>query len=203
MCIASKPPKDRSAEIARQQEEERQARIREGRAAIDSHFSQFDDPYFNQYQTAYLDYYQPQLDRQYQDARRKLVLGLHQGGGLQSSAGASRLAELQSAYAEQQNLLGNRAMDAVNDLRGRIEAARNDLYSQNRASADPSAVASAAAAQAGILSNPPSFSPLGNVFSTLTDFGTLGLAAERAGYPGFNTGIFSSGSSKGSSKVVR
>src|SRR3546814_8372533 len=135
-------------------------------------------------------YYQPQLDRQYQNARRKSVLGLHRTGNLSSSAGAGKLGDLTRAYNDNRTLLANNALSAVNDLRGRIEASRNDLYGQNRAAADPSAAASQAAAQVGFLGTPPAFSPLGQLFGNFTNMATTGLAAERAGYPGFNTGLF-------------
>src|SRR3546814_8539380 len=96
MCIGGKTPKDNSAEIARQQEEARQQRIRDGQSAIDTNFAQFNDPYFDDYRQDYMAYYQPQLDRQYQNARRKSVLGLHSTGNLSSSAGAGKLGDLRS-----------------------------------------------------------------------------------------------------------
>src|SRR3546814_2687665 len=81
-------------------------------------------------------YYQPQLDRQYQNARRKSVLSLHRTGNLSSSAGAGKLGDLTRAYNDNRTLLANNALSAVNDLRGRIEASRNDLYGQNRAGSE-------------------------------------------------------------------
>src|SRR3546814_8617047 len=88
---------------------------------------------------------------------------------------------LTRAYNDNRTLLANNALSAVNDLRGRIEASRNDLYGQNRAAADPSAAASQAAAQVGFLGTPPAFSPLGQLFGNFTNMATTGLAAERAG----------------------
>src|SRR3546814_21199857 len=90
MGIGGKTPKDNAAEIARQQEEARQQRIRDGQSAIDTNFAQFNDPYFDDYRQDYMAYYQPQLDRQYQNARRKSVLGLHRTGNLSSSRSAER-----------------------------------------------------------------------------------------------------------------
>lgn len=199
MCVGGKAPKDNSAEIARQQEEARQQRIRDGQSAIDTNFAQFNDPYFDNYRQEYMAYYQPQLDRQFQDAKRKAVLGLHRTGNLSSSAGAGKLGELTRAYNDNRTMLANNALSAVNDLRGRIEESRNNLYSQNRSAADPSAAASQAAAQAGYLGAPPTFSPLGQLFGNFTNMAMTGLAAERAGYPGFNTGLFNN---SGSGRVV-
>ena len=55
MCT-SKPPKDNSAQIARQQEAERQARIAEGQTAIDTSFGNFNDDFFQGYQDQYTNY---------------------------------------------------------------------------------------------------------------------------------------------------
>src|SRR3546814_2340849 len=85
MGIGGKTPKDNAAEIARQQEEARQQRIRDGQSAIDTNFAQFNDPYFDDYRQDYMAYYQTQLDSQYQHARRKSVLGLHRPGHLSRS----------------------------------------------------------------------------------------------------------------------
>src|SRR3546814_18317062 len=76
--------------------------------------------------------------------------------------------DLTRAYNDNRTLLANNALSAVNDLRGRIEASRNDLYGQNRAAADPSAAASPAAAQGGFLGTPPAFSPRGQLFGNFT-----------------------------------
>src|SRR3546814_13431192 len=80
--------------------------------------------------------------------------------------------DLTRAYNDNHTLLANNALSAVNDLRGRIEASRNDLYGQNRAAADPSAAASQAAAQVGFLGTPPAFSPLGQLFGNFTNMAT-------------------------------
>src|SRR3546814_7244789 len=55
-------------------------------------------------------YYQPQLDRQYQNARRKSVLGLNRTGNLSSSAGAGKLGDLTRAYNDNRTLLANNAL---------------------------------------------------------------------------------------------
>lgn len=204
MCLSPpSPPKDNSAEIARQKEEQRRANIAEGRSAIDAEFAQFDDPYFDNIRTGYLDFYQPQLTDQFNDARRKAILSLAGVGNLNTSAGARRLGDLQELYAKNTAMLGDRAIGAANRARGDIESARSDLYAQNRAAADPSAAASSAVARSGTLTAPPVYDALGPVFASfINDIGT-GLRAERAGYRGLGTGLFNQASrGAGSSKVI-
>src|SRR3546814_13930250 len=98
--------------------------------------------------------------------------------------------DLTRAYNDNRTLLANNALSAVNDLRGRIEASRNDLYGQNRAAADPSAAPSQAAAQVGFLGTPPAFSPLGQLFGNFTNMPHTRMAAERAVSPCFNTQLY-------------
>ena len=205
MCLPKppKPPRDNSAEIARKKEEERKAKIALGRTAIDDQFAQFDDDYFDAISTGYMDFYQPQLTKQFDDARRKSILSLAGVGNLNTSAGARSLGNLQELYENNRALLGDSGIGAANRARRDIEAARSDLYAQNRAAADPSAAASSAMSRAGTLTAPMVYEPLGNVFASfISDLGT-GLRAERAGYPGFKTGLFNQRQGgAGSSKVI-
>ena len=201
--LGGAPKADNSAEIARQEEAARQARIQAGQTAIDEQFAGFNDDYYKKYETDYLGYYTPQLDEQYADARKKATLKLAGSGGLQTSAGASQLADLFKGYSDQKATLAGSAIDAVNDMRGKIDQNKTDLYGLNRNAADP-AQATAMATQRASGIQPPAFVPLGNVFSDLLQNVGTGIALESRGYPGLGTGLFStSGGSKGSSKVVK
>lgn len=191
MCFAPKPPKDDSAAIARRQEEERQARIREGRGKIDEAFGQFDDPFYQTQQQNYLDYYTPQLTNKFEDARRKLISDLSRTGNLQSGVGAKKQGDLKKAFDLQSGTISGQAIDYGNQVRTNVENARSDLYQQNQASADPSAAGSSAMARVGALSQAPALTPLGDVFAGLIDLGGLALASEARGGPGLKTGLFS------------
>lgn len=193
MCIfsAPSPPKDNSAELARQREEERQARIDEGRGEIDEAFKPFDDTYFSGVEKTYSDYYTPQIDDQYADARKKLVLALSRTGNLNAGAGAQQLGSLKQKYDTQSTAYANQARDQANEYRGKIENEKSDLYAQNRSAADPAAIAVDAASRAGTLSTAPSASPIGALFSDVLSNIATGIAAERQGYRGLNTGLFS------------
>jgi hypothetical protein len=179
MC-APKPPKDKSAKIARKQEEERQARIREGRASIDKAFSQFDDAHYARLEAAWRNNYLPQLEDQYDDTRRDLVFGLARQGILAGSAGARQLGRLEETYQTNRTAIGDQARGAAQEARGAVEQNRGDLISQLSATSDASAAAATAAARASTLVPAPVYDPLPDVFG-----------AFRAALPAVTRGDFS------------
>jgi len=205
MCMSSpKMPVDNSAQIAREEEAKRQARIAEGRSAIDSAFNSYNDDFYNNYQQDYIGYYTPQLDDQYGDARKRLTLQLAKTGNLTSSAGANQMGDLQEYYNQQQTGITNQALNAVNDLRGNIDARKSQLYADNRSAADPGSAAAAAASAAGSLTPSMPQSPLANVFADF--FSNLGNSTALYNTSGRQqqTGVqnFNTGGSSGSYQVV-
>ena len=164
MC-SKKPKKDNSAEIARQEEAKRQARIAQGQQGIDSAFSGFNDEFYGNYGKQYSDYYDPQLNDQYGDAVKRLTLQLAQTGNLTGSAGATQLSDLKKFYDTQKMSMTNQSLDAVNQLRGNIDQRKSQLYADNRAAADPGSAAAAAASAAQYLQPTAPTSPLANVFA--------------------------------------
>lgn len=205
MCTGGSVPRDNSADIARQAEEARQARITQGQSAIDSAFTGFDDPFYQQYQDQYLGYYNPQLNDQYSDAVKRLTLQLAQTGNLTGSTGANQLADLKKYYDNQKLTMTNQALDATKTLRGNIDAKKSQLYADNRASADPGNASAAAAAAAQYLQPTPPTSPLANVFSNFfSDLGNI-AAIKSVQRLNDNTGVqsFSNTGKGGSVSVVR
>lgn len=197
MCFPS-APKDNSAQIAREREDQRQRDIEAGTAQVNDIFDQFDDDYFGGIQSAHSDYYMPQLQDQYERARRKLVLQLGGAGTLASSAGARQLGELDKRYQTQRADYANQGVSLAEQYRGDVERNRAEVLNQLNASANPSAAAATASARAQSLMAPPTFSPIGNLFTDLVTQAGTGLAAERAGHRGYNTGLFSGGGIGGS-----
>ncbi len=167
MCIFS-APKDNSAQIAREQEEQRRARITEGTASIDSAFAGFDDSFFGGIEQSALDFFNPQIDRQFDRTRETLIKNLARQGNLNASTGARQLADLDTAGQEQRVTFADKARGFATSSRADVENNRANLLRQLQASADPSAAAATAAAQAQLLSAPPTFSPIGDLF---TQFG--------------------------------
>jgi hypothetical protein len=164
----------KEAERQRQLEIERQNRITEGRTSIDGAFGQFDDDFYGGRSQAYQGYAMPELEDQFQDSMRSLVAALARSGNLQSSTRAEKMADLQEQYNQRKLDIYNTGMDYANQARSNVDAARNELYTQNQSLADPNLISGNAAARAATLNQMPSFSPLGQLFS---DF-TAGLATQ-------------------------
>lgn len=201
MC-GPKPKKDNSAEIARQEEAARQARIQQGQQGIDQAFAGFDDPFYQGYQNQYSSYYAPQLDDQYSQAVKRLTLQLAQTGNLTGSAGAEQLSNLKKNYDTQKLSISNQAIDAANQLRSNIDNKKSQLYADNRAAADPSSAAAAAASAAQFLQPTAPSSPLADVFGSF--FQNLGnvAALNNARRLTEGTGVQSFGGSGGRSGSV-
>lgn len=202
MCGGKAPPKDNSAELARQQEAARQGRITQGRAAIDKAFAGFDDPYYAKVASDYTSYYTPQLTRKYQDAMRAMTTQLASQGNLTSSAGAEKLGELRRSFGENEASISNAATDAANNLRSQVSAQKSNLYQTNNAAADPSQAASLAGSAAGAIAPAP-YTPLGDVFASFLKTANNAAAQEAAGFPGWRTGLFNTSTSgQGSGRLV-
>lgn len=207
MCF-SKPPHDNSAEIARQQEEERQQRIRQGQANIDTAFAPFNDDYFKTYNQNYLDYYNPQVDEKYAQAQQDLKYNTARQGIFGSSGGNTLGERLANAYTDQRRGVASDATDATNKLRTQVESNKSDLYAQNTASADPSLAAISAAGRAGSLQSAPSYSPVGDIFAGLTGgYGSYLAGQNKALPPGYSQyftpgATLPKGYSSGSGRVV-
>jgi len=173
---------DNSAELARKREEERVARVAEGRTAIDNAFSDaFNDDYFNDYGGQVTGFYLPRVDDQFGDANKRLTLQLASTGNLRSSAGVKTLQDLQEEYNRHKIDIENRGVESVNGLRGDIERAKDSLYAQNSTAADPGAASASAASRVESLLTPPELNPLGDLFSNFfANLNNAKIASQRA-----------------------
>jgi len=187
---------DGGAAEQRRQEEARQARVREGKDAIDTSFAQFDPAFFEGRSNAYLDYANPQLEDQFKGATRDLTLALARSGLLNSSAKARRFGDLKKDYDMQSRSIADKANEYANQSRSSIESAKTDLYSQNQNIADPTLAASSAAARAASLTELPAFSPLGALFAGVTEGIATQMDLERRGKNRYDiSGLFDAGDS--------
>ena len=200
MCIFS-PPKDNSAQIAREQEEQRRARITEGTASIDSAFAGFDDSFFGGIEQSANDFFNPQIDRQFDRTRETLIKNLARQGNLNASTGARQLADLDTAGQEQRATFADKSRGFATSSRADVENNRANLLRQLQASADPSAAAATSAAQAQILSAPPTFSPIGDLFTQFANNAAVQIGAARRGFDNPASLIFSPSSSGGQTIV--
>jgi len=179
-------PEDNSRQI----EEERQGRIREGMGRIDETFAPFNDAYYQGLETTAMNTFQPDIDQQYQDAVRQATFALSRGGNMRSSAGADAFRRLRERRDTAALEASDRARGIAGDRRREVEGTRNTLVSQLNATADPTAAAQQAASQAALLTAPPTFSPIANIFGALTQQLADAQSYNRGGVRNWATGIF-------------
>lgn len=198
---------DSYAREARQREEQRQARIREGMTQIGQTFSQFDDNFFNRQRDAYVSYATPQLEDQYTNALTSLTSALARTGSLaslRSSVAAQKQGDLSRDYSLQRQNVVDQGIGQATQARRDIENSRSAIVSDLYATADPTAAAAASQARAQIATQQPTFSPLGMLFQNasagLADYAE-GRAFNRAFAAGAG-GNYSTGGG-GSGRVVR
>jgi hypothetical protein len=207
MC-GPKPPKDNSAEIARQQAVEREAKINQGKQSIDNAFGVFDPQYYQKYQDAYTANYNPQVDRQFQQAKQQVQYNLARKGTTDSTIGQKNFGDLVTGYDDARRQVASDAADASNKLRQNVESQKSQLYAQNSASADPSLSAIQAVSSAGSLRTPANYSPIGDLFSGLVNTTASYMAGQNQGLPaGYRAALLTPGSTLpsggGSGRVVR
>lgn len=168
----------------RKAEKKRQERVRQGQAAIDTAFGQFDPAYYDKFRKTFTGFYTPQVEDQYARAKDKLVATLAGRGMLESTVGAAKFGDAERTRTDALADIGNKSVDASNELRGKVENAKTNLYAMNTGVADPSAAAAQAIGAASSIATPPSLSPLGQVFaSTLQGLGTFNKADARSMNP--------------------
>ena len=166
---------DNGSEDARLAEERRQGRVASGRASIDQVFDQYDQPFYQQRAQAYEDYARPQLEDQYSDALKNLTFALSRSGRLNSSTGARRKAKAQEARDLQGQQIAAKGQDFANELERSMNAARQEMHTQNLAAANPELAASLSSARARAEQQVPAFSPLVDAFTHFSE----GLATQQ------------------------
>jgi hypothetical protein len=193
----------------RDEEADRRARIAAGQGRIDDAFRSYNDDYFKNFQNSYTGFYEPDIARQEAEARDSLTARLAGQGVLESTVGASKLADLARKANEARTRIGGEAVDQANALRGKVEQSKTNLYSVNNSSADPNAISARATGEATSLAAPQSFQPLGNLFTDLiSSIGTAASAnanSPASFFSGSKGGGFATAptSGVGTSRVVR
>jgi hypothetical protein len=188
---------DGGAGQARQDEQKRQDKIRQGTEHVNSVFdSQFNDDYFGKRQQSYLDYASPQLDKQYADAQKQLSFALARSGNSDSSARAAQLGDLQKLYDTNKQQVADQAISYGTQARNSVEDARSNLIQTLNSTGDATGAANSALARAAALSAPDAYSPLGQLFGAFTNGLGTQAALERANAyagtpaPRYQTGLF-------------
>lgn len=197
------------AKMARQDEQARQERIRQGTTEINrifdgnseevqGVFGGFNDDFFNNRRQAFIDYASPQLNDQYSDAQKELTFALARGGNLDSSMRGQQTADLQKQYDLANQQIADQAISYEKDARNSVEDARSNLIATLNATGDVQGAVNSSLARATALSQPQAFSPLANLFADFTAGLGTQAALERANAysggmirPRYNTGLFS------------
>ncbi len=174
---------DQSAEVARQLEAQRQAKIKSGEGLIGDAFKVFDDNYFAKYRDDYLNHYNPQVDRQFADARQGLRYNLARARIADSTAGQRNFGDLIEGYTKKRAEIGSNALTATNTYRSNVDKQKNDLYTQNQSAADPTKAAQMAAGQVGALQTTPAYNPIGDLFGGFIKGGQAYVAGRQQGLP--------------------
>lgn len=185
------------AALARQEEQERQERIRQGTQKVNTIFDgQFNDDFFQKQQQNYINYAMPQVDDQRAKASKELLFSMDRAGQLEGSARADLSGELQKRYELQNQKVRDDGLAYGTQARTQVEGARNDLISMLNATGDAEGAAKSAIARSAALSQPAAYSPVANLFADFTGALNTQAAAERAHYyggaprPTFSTGLF-------------
>lgn len=200
--IFGDPNKQAKKEAARirQQEEERQARIDTGMSGISDAFSGFNDQFFDGRRQSYVDFAAPQLQQQFDDARKQLIFALNRGGKLDSSTAADKFGRLDEQYAKGTQDIQNKGLDFANSARSSVEDARASLVNQLFATEDADVAVSSALNRAKALSSNPGFSDIGNYFQNLTAGLASTLGGANTGYKGVIPSLQAGGAAR--EKVV-
>ena len=167
------------AQEARDRENARQARLNQGKSAIDSIFGNdnFGDTFYNKYRDAGLNYTMPQLASQFADAKRTSEADLARAGLLRSGAAGF----VQNKLTEQQGVneaaLKAKADTDTAELRKSIAAQQQQAYNQLYQTEDPTVAANTAAnSAANAQLTQPNTGALGDLFKPIVI--GLGSAAQ-------------------------
>lgn len=184
------------ARMAREDEQARQERIRQGTGEINNIFGQFDDDFFGGRRDAFMSYATPQLNDQYADAQRQLTFALARGGNLDSSARGQQTADLQKHFDLANQQIADEALSLEGQTRNSVEDARSNLIATLNATGDVQGAVNSSLARASALSQPQAFSPLSNLFSNFYTGMALQRELERdhvyggGPEPRYSTGLF-------------
>lgn len=164
---------NQQAQMTQAQEDKRTAAIGQGKASIDSAFSQFTPDYYDNYAKTYTAAQDAPLADQYGIAKDSLTAALAGRDTLGSTSGNNALSQLDKTNEDAQASIGAGATDAANALRANVNNSKNSLYAENTAAADPLAAASQAQAATGAIVAPSSVPTMSNVFAgALAPFAT-------------------------------
>lgn len=199
MC-GSSGDSDRAAREAREREEKRQRNIAAETSRINKTFEQYGDGYFDNVASAYMDHYTPQMQDQFEDARRATIYGMP-GGGM-GSAYSNAFGRLAKEGSQQEVALRQGGQTFANNLRSKVEQGRGQLISQAELAGGTGSAAERAVALSKTLATPEKYEPLGDLFARYTNTVAQAQRAKAAGFDVPSSSILFTGPSRGSVSYV-
>ena len=184
MCInnnAAIATADTEAERIRLEEEQRQARIRTGREAINSAFDSYDDGFYADRAQGYVDFAQPDLDKQFENAGKQLAASLARRGVSNSSEAISRKNDNLDLYNKAKTSIIDKGREHSNATRNALQGVKGELLTQNQALADPTLMANTAANRILSATTLPAYSPIGQIFASASDAVATGVGLNNRG----------------------
>ena len=158
------------ARKAEQKENARQARLNQGKGAIDTLFGpdNFGDEFYNKYLKASLDYALPQLEGQYDTAKSGMTADLARAGLLRSSSAGYAQGLLENQNAVNEAGLRAKADTDTSALRQSIASQQQQAYNQLYQTEDPTVAANTAAnSAANAQLTQPNTGALGDMFKPI------------------------------------
>ena len=169
-------------------ENERQERIRQGTADVNTTFAGFTPTFYDDRAKAYTNFALPQLAGQYQTTRNQLLQNLASRGLLKSSSASKQGSTLEKTARAAGQTISETGRAQAQDLERQVEDRRNSILGLLYQSADPASARSSAVTTAASFRQPSAFAPLVNVFSNLANqyYSSALLDATRQGAPTYN-----------------
>jgi hypothetical protein len=184
------------ADEARADADKNAAALTTGKANIDSAFSGFDDNFFNGLAKNYTDYATPQLEGQYGLAKKNITYALARNGTTRSSIAGDEFGQLAKQYATNQTGIAGTGASYASKARSDVQSNKADVTNQLFASNEADSANVAALSAAKSLATPPSFSPLGNLFTNISAVAAQNkLASDASGGYGGGARLYNTGTS--------
>lgn len=158
-----------AARLPRLRENKRQQDIEGAVGKIERTFGKYDEPYYEKVKSDYLGYATPQVQDQYEQARRQLTFNLARGPGAASSVGAKAIGGLQSTLQKARADIGQKASDVVRRTRSNVSALKGSLIDQAYGGEGLEQLGQIASEQVANASAIPGYSPIGDIFGIISN----------------------------------
>ena len=192
----------RQAREMRRQEEERQARIAEGRKTIEDAFAGYNDAFFNQRAQDYINFATPQREEFVKNAAFDLSNSLARAGILDSSIALDKQRDLTEADAAMGREIASKGKQFENMARNQITNAKQSLLEQNAALADPAIAATLSKTAAANAAAIPQFDSVTNLAATVAEGLATQAELERRGQNRFDVFGYSNPYARSSYRTV-